>query len=867
MVSLRWLLALAFAGIVAISPTAAWASPQRAVDAPRIARTLDPERLGAEAILVVHYHRPDGKYANWNLWSWPEHGDGAAFAFEQSDVFGRYAIVPFPKLAPRAGFIVRRGEWEEKDFDQDRFVELRAGEVTEVWIVSGDDRVRSDPGEIDLSLRVVGAFLDARDRITLATTVPLSERQRKGISVRVKGSDTALVVGTTEPAAPSGGKSILDITLAKPVAPADVGRLSLAFEERLFDDLPTQVVYARDVLDGAEFAALDDPLGPRCEATGTWFSTWSPVAESVDLILWKSAGSTVAIAVPMMRGERGTWATHVSGDLHGLAYRYRFTCYGVTSEVPDMHCLAATSDSSRSVVVDMDRLKPDAWHSVASPPRAHPTDEIAYEIHVRDFSIRDAACPEEDRGRYRGLSRGRGRTNASDGVRPSTGIRHLQELGVTAVHLLPVHDFTAKRDEYNWGYWTTLFNVPESNYASDPNDPTAPIVELREAIADLHRAGLRVILDVVYNHTSDAGPNSPFGAAVPNYFFRTTRDGRLVNDTGVGNTIADERPMMRKFIVDSLRHWVRNYRVDGFRFDLLGSNDPATVKAICDALLKDRHDLTLYGEPWTGGGTVRFGKGAQKGLPIAVFNDHLRNAIRGDLDGATVGFATGVGGDVAAIRRGVMGAIDDFAQEPGESVAYASAHDNLTLWDKIVKTQPAASDAERRAMQKLALGIVLTSQGVAFLHGGCDFCRTKEGQHNTYVAGDEINRFDWKRKAEYIEVFDYVAGLVKLRREHPVFRMADDTDVRRSMTFLEAGRTMAFTLDGAIARDTWERILVVYNDEPTALEFSLPTAGGEGDGEWTIVVNHERAGNEPLAVARGRVTLPGYSLLVAHAKR
>lgn len=839
-----------------------WASgadAQQVSDAPRLATKLDPRDHQAEALLVVHYHRPDGKYEGWNLWGWPENGDGASHAFAGSDVFGRYAIVPFAKAPKRAGFIVRRGNWEEKDFDQDRFVEIAPGGVTEVWVVSGEDAVRSDPATIDLRLRVVGAFLDARDRITLATTAPLNERQQRGISLRAAGS-----VKSVKASAPSGGKPIYEITLKEPIAVDEVGHLRLTFDERLFDDMPEQVVYARDVLDGAAFAALDAPLGPRYAPEATEFATWSPVADEVELVLWKP-GATTPESVRLARAPKGLWSARVKGDLHGARYRYRFTHYGQTVEAADAHCVAATGDSSQSVVVDLDRLKPDGWDAIVNPPRERPTDEIAYEIHVRDFSIADDACPANDRGRYRGLVKGRLRSNGPGAPLPSTGIEHLKELGVTAVHLLPIHDFTAKRDEYNWGYWTTLFNVPESNYASNPDDPTSPIVELREAIAGLHRANLRVLLDVVYNHTSDAGPNSPFGAAVPHYFFRTTRDGRLVNDTGVGNTIADERPMMRKFIVDSLRHWVRDYRVDGFRFDLLGSHDPTTVKAICDAMMTERSDLTLYGEPWTGGGAIRFGKGGQRGLPIAVFNDHLRNAIRGDVDGDTVGFATGVGGDDGAIRRGVAGAIDDFAKKPGESVAYASAHDNLTLWDKIVRTQPAASDAERRAMQKLALGIVLTSQGMAFLHGGCDFCRTKEGHHNTYNAGDAINRFDWKRKGEYSEVFDYVAGLVRLRREHPAFRMAQEADVRRSLAFLDVGRTVAFTIDGGAAQDSWDRILVIYNDEPTALECALPSA--PGGGEWTIVANHERAGNESLAVARGRVTLPPYSLLVAHAKR
>ena len=432
--------------------------------------------------------------------------------------------------------------------------------------------------------------------------------------------------------------------------------------------------------------------------------------------------------------------------------------------------------------------------------------------------------------------------------------------GVTAVHLLPVHDFTAKPDEYNWGYWTALFNVPESNYASRQGDPLQPVRELRQAIQALHQAGIRVILDVVYNHTSSTGEHSPFDQTVPFYFHRTAPDGSLLNDSGCGNAIADERPMMRKYILDSLEHWTRDYRVDGFRFDLVGTHTPETVRAVCERLLPIRGDLTLYGEPWTGGGPTRFGKGAQKSLPFAVFNDHLRNAIRGDLDGTATGFATGPGGDRAAVQRGVTGAIDDFAQEPGESVAYASAHDNLTLWDKLVKSQPQASDATRRAMQKLAIGMVLTSQGIAFLEGGCEIARSKGGNHNSYDAGDDVNRFDWGRKGDFADVHDYVRGLIALRRAHPAFRMRDDADVRRAIRFLEAGGPMAFTIDGSVAKDPWDMILVAYNGEPQAQELALP------GGDWEVFVHATQAGTTPLGTVRNACSLAPYSMLVARRR-
>jgi pullulanase len=613
-------------------------------------------------------------------------------------------------------------------------------------------------------------------------------------------------------------------------------------------------VLARDVLDGPAFTASDARLGAFVANGATTLTTWSPVSEAVELLLYEGNAPEPTRTIPLARGAKGVWSTTVAQDLHGAPYRYRFHAYGERREAPDMHAFAANADSSRSVVVDLDRVKPDGFDTTPEPKLARPTDEILYEIHVRDYSQRDPRVDDDARGTYLGLVHAAPETTDA----PSSGLDHLRELGITAVHLLPIHDYTAKVGEYNWGYWTTLFNVPESNYATDPSDPFSAIRDLRTAVTRLHAADIRVILDVVYNHTSDAGPSSPFGAAVPGYFFRTTRDGRLMNDSGTGNALADERPMVRKYILDSLEHWLRQYRVDGFRFDLLGCHRPETVRAACERVKSIRPDATLYGEPWTGGGPIHFGKGAQKGLPIAVFNDHLRNAIRGDLDGTTVGFATGEGGDAAAIRRGVAGAIDDFTREPTETINYASAHDNLVLWDKIAKTAPGASDATRRAMQKLALGVVLTSQGIPFIHGGCDFARTKQGNHNSYDAGDDINDFGWSRKSEYRDIFDFTAGLVRLRREHPAFRMDDDADVRKALAFTGTDRPIVFVLDGRVAKDPWSRILVAYNDEPSAAEVTLPA------GDWTVVVDAERAGTEPLRQVRGRISLPGYSMLVAH---
>lgn len=842
----------------------AQATPPRAPAGPRV--PLNPRAYGDERIVVLHYARLDGDYDGWNAWAWPQGKDGAAFRFDGEDAFGRFAVIPLPakEKVERVGFIVRKGDWERKDFDGDRFIEVSKKPVTDAWIVSGDATVHATAPSVDRTVKIVGAFLDGRDRVTLATSAPLDDAQRAKVRVLAaspaggagKGTAGAAFVPTTlrvksaRAVRGSGAASpVTEVTLSREVRDDEIASLRIEVPGQ-----PPATVFARGVLDDEAFQALDAELGARCTQFQTEFRTWTPVASSVDLLLFDSpdAGSA-SRTIPLRREAKGTWSATVPGDLHGKGYLYRITSYGDSRDTKDIHCFAATRDSGRSIVVDLDRVKPDGWDSTPVPTIARPTDEVLYELHVRDFSIADSSCPEPRRGTYVGL--------LHEGTGPAggpTGLAYLRALGITAVHLLPVADQPTPPDRYNWGYWTDLFNVPESNYAADRVDPLAAIRELRTAIEGLHAARIRVILDVVYNHTCSSRESSPFDRTVPFYYFRTSSDGAYANDAGCGNSVADERPMVRKFILDSLAFWLTQYKVDGFRFDLLGTHVPETVRAICARVRELRPDATLYGEPWTGGGPIRFGKGAQKGLPIAVFNDHVRGALRGDTDGSGSGFATGPGGDAGAVRRGAMGSIDDFAQEPAETVNYVSAHDNLTLVDKVAKAAPQADAPTRRAMQKLAIGAVLAFQGVPFIEGGSEICRTKGGDHNSYESGDAVNRYDWTLAGQCTEVRDWVAGMIAIRRAHPAFRMDDDAQVRKAVEFLPTdGAVVAWTIDGTVAKDPARRVLVVLNGEDGARQVTLPS------GQWSVLADHDSAGPEAQGRVTGTVTLPAYSMLVA----
>ena len=832
---------------------------------------FDPATFGAKQLLVVHYARTDQNYKAWNLWAWVVDQTGQQLDFKGADDYGPYAVMPLRVAAPRVGFIVRKGEWEAKDIDADRFVDLNDRPVTEVWLRSGDAVVHTAPPVIDRTLRLTAAFLDARNIIMLASTTPLDAAQQKRLLVSSLANGKSINVVSAKPVTVPGAEgSMTRVELARSVKDDEISSLSIAIgtaspsataPKPSNAEQATARVFARGVLEDPAFIAADAELGARCTPERTVFRTWSPVSTKVELLISDNTQQPDTRApIQLTRGAHGVWEATVTGDLHGKGYSYRFTHYGDSPIVPDIHAFAATADSTRSVVVDLDRLKPANWDSTPLPVMARATDEVLYEIHVRDFSIADQTCPPEIRGTYRGLAHG---GTARDGH--GTGINHLKELGITAVHLMPVQDFSAVPNAYNWGYWTALFNVPESNYASDQSDPLAAIREFRTAIEQLHSARLRVIMDVAYNHTSSSGSASPFDGTVPYWFFRTTPDGRYSNDAGCGNSVADERPMVRKYIMDSLAFWTTQYKVDGFRFDLLGTHTPESARAACALVKRLRPDATLYGEPWTGGGPIRFGKGAQKGLPLGVFNDNLRTAIRGDTDGAVGGFAINAGGSTNlnpspsanGITVGAMGAIDDFTTAPAESINYASAHDNLSLVDKIAKTAPDADAATRRAMQKLAIGIVLVSQGVPFIEGGSEICRTKQGNHNSYEAGDAINQFDWVAAEQCRDVSDWVAGMIAIRAAHPVFRMDNAADVRASCTQIQAAPLVAWTLNGAAAKDSARRVIVVLNGDAAERPFTLPA------GEWSVLADANTASVTPHRSVRGAISIRPYSMFVA----
>lgn len=642
---------------------------------------------------------------------------------------------------------------------------------------------------------------------------------------------------------------IAEVVLAKHLGPMDVSR---NIRVKLSDGREF-VVYARDVLDDRDFVE-DVPLGSHWTPTGTTFRVWSPVCRRASVVLYASATGGPVKAIRMARDAHGVWSAVAPGDLNGVYYRYDLESYQNRSLTTDINCEAASADSSRSMVVDLSRTDPPSFLRRSPTQPRSPVDAVVYEVSVRDLSSLDSSgVSARDRGHYAGVVE---KGTRVPGTTDPTGLDYLAGLGITHLHVLPCQDFLYRPGEYSWGYATHLFDLPVAEYSS-ASDPAGVIREFKRMVSGLHRRGIDVVMDVVYNHTWPAyGQGSPFWQTVPYYYCRTDPSGRILNESGVGNSFDDERPMARKYIIDSLRFWTREYGVNGFRFDLLGIFTPETVRAISQALHRENPRIVLYGEPWTGGGPVRFGKGDQRGLGVGVFNDSFRNAMRGDIDGDDRGFVLGGGVDPNDLMACATGWIDRFAEAPSESVNYVSAHDNLTLWDRLARA--TASDAERRSSLKFADACVLLSQGLPFLEGGAELGRTKGGNPNSYDAGDRVNGFDWRRGLAFQNESAYLAGLIRLRKAEPGLRLRTAAEIHKRVKVIRVDRrALVFEVDQSGLEASYRRLLVIWNGQRVPLRVALPA------GTWHLLCDADRAGIVPLGTRKASVTASPLSAVVA----
>ena len=567
-------------------------------------------------------------------------------------------------------------------------------------------------------------------------------------------------------------------------------------------------------------------------------------AKSVKVNIYnKGVGGEVLKTVKMKRNGADQWTADIPGDLKGLFYTFQVqTGRKVMQETPGVFAKAVAVNGRRAAIVDMGETNPEGWDNDRRPLTKSPVDLVIYEMHHRDFSI-SPTSGLKNKGKFLALTEPK-------------AVYYLKNLGVNAVHLLPSFDYASvdesKPDvpQYNWGYDPLNYNVPEGSYSTDASCPMARIREFKQMVQALHKAGIRVILDVVYNHTFNI-EESNFNLTYPGYYFRTTADGKISDGSGCGNETASEKPLMRQFMIESVLYWAKEYHIDGFRFDLMGIHDIETMNLIRKALDEVDPNIYMYGEGWSAG-TCAYPveKLAMKANTrqldrIGAFCDDMRDAIRGPFnDDHKAAFLGAVPGNEESIRFGIAGCIDHpqidmskvnyskapWANSPAQMISYISCHDDMCVVDRLKASIPGITTDELIRLDLLGQTMVFTSQGVPFIYAGEEVLRDKKGVHNSFKSPDSINAIDWTNKDRYPQVFDYYRGLMELRRNHPAFRMADASMVRQHLEFIPTSDcTICFRLKDNANGDSWQDIIVILNASKKAQKVAIP------EGCWTSV--------------------------------
>ena len=551
-------------------------------------------------------------------------------------------------------------------------------------------------------------------------------------------------------------------------------------------------------------------------------------------------------------------------------------------DTPGIMAKAVGVNGKRAAVIDLRSTDPEGWANDVRPLLKDYADIIVYEMHHRDFSL-DSVSGIRNKGKFLALTELG--TTTSQGEK--TGIDHLKELGVTHVHILPSYDYASvdeskpDKAQYNWGYDPQNYNVPDGSYSTDPYKPDVRIKEFKQMVQALHKAGIRVVLDVVYNHTFNT-EESNFERTVPGYFYRQTKDGKPANGSGCGNETASDRAMMRKYMVESVLYWINEYHIDGFRFDLMGIHDIETMNEIRAAVDKIDPSIFIYGEGWAASAPqldqeeLAMKANIYKMPRIAAFSDEMRDGLRGGWDDDRKGaFLIGQPGHEMSIKFGLVGAVkhpqvindsvnyskEPWALQPTQMISYVSCHDDMCLADRLKATMPDATDEERASLHKLAETFVFTSQGVPFIFAGDEMMRDKKGIHNSYNSPDSINTIDWRNKTIHHDVFDYVRELIALRKNHPAFRMGDADKVRQYMEFLpvEGSNLVAFILKDNANGDSWKNIIVAFNSRKEPAKLSIPT------GRYTIVCKDGKIKQSGMGQVSGNeIIVPARSAMIIH---
>ncbi|GIM30129.1 hypothetical protein CPJCM30710_27950 [Clostridium polyendosporum] len=847
----------------------------------------------------VHYCRFDGTYTGWDLWMWPEKGNGAAYAFDKEDSYGKLASCNFDNMKGigRVGFVVRQDGWNgDKEPGGDRYINLayvdKHGKV-DVYLLEKEPNIFYAENQVDRSKKVTLAKMDSLHDIYFQVNIPVDTAE----SVKIKNDDKILDSKVTLSADKRSGqiKTVDSLDLNK--------KYTVNIDNYKECDVSLGQVYGSD--DFKNIYHFSGELGALYSKKKTIFRVWSPTATKVSLKLYsQGSGNNLLDTVPMTKGDRGVWSVEKNGDLVGKFYTYEITANGKTNETEDLYSKSVGVNGDRSMVVDLSKTNPTNWNKDKGPKIKHQTDAIIYEVHIRDISM-DPNSGIKMKGKFLGVTE----TGTKSKEGEATGIDHLKEMGVTHVQILPMFDYASidetklGENKFNWGYDPKNYQTPEGSYSTDPYSGTLKIEEVKAMIKALHDAGIGVVMDSVYNHTY-SWENSCFDKTVPDYYYRHRPDGSVIGTSGCGNDTASERSMFRKYMIDSVNYWAKEYHIDGFRFDLMGIHDVDTMNQIRANLDKINPQILMYGEPWDlgDGGLPQDEKAIKDNVKkldtrIGAFSDDIRDGVKGhvftntsggfvnyngtwkrDINGKQVAYS--IGDLKELVKFGIVASTKHegvdyskityspgpWAKEPTQTVNFVSCHDNNTLWDRMSLSQPNATEEERVKMDKMANFLVLTSQGIAFLNSGEEMLRTKPNPNgdgyisDSYNSPDSVNSLDWTRKHTYKNVVNYYEGLIKLRKDHPAFRMATNAEIQQNLKFINTNdSTIAYTISNNANGDKWSDIAVLVNAGKEDTEVTLPKSN------WTVIVNGEKAGTDALAtVSENKVVVPaGTSMVLA----
>lgn len=646
-----------------------------------------------------------------------------------------------------------------------------------------------------------------------------------------------------------------------------------------------KMVYDNNFNEFPVYTAND--LGINYTYGKTQFNIWSPVASAVKLNLYDhDEDQTPQVTKMLTDKDNGLWTASIEGDLIGKFYTFQIRKDGKwLSEAPDIYAKAVGVNGKKGMVIDLETTNPDNWENDVRPRVDNPTDMIIYEMHTRDISMHPSSGIS-NKGKFLGLIESG--TTSPDGE--ITGLDHIKALGITHIHLLPAYDFLSVDEsrtdntQFNWGYDPQNYNTPEGSYATDAGNGNVRIREFKQMVQAFHSQGIGVIMDVVYNHTGST-LESNFNLLTPGYYYRQNKAGEFSDASACGNETASERPMMRNFMLESVKYWATEYHIDGFRFDLMGIHDIETMNMISAELKKIDPGIFVYGEGWAAGASPlpdslrAIKRNTRKLINIAAFSDDLRDGVKGSWsDHEAKGFVSGEKNLEESIKFGIVASTRHpqvnykavnyskapWAKEPYQTINYVSCHDNHTLYDKLKISNPGESEEEIIKMHLLSNTIILTSQGVPFIHAGVEMLRTKRGVENSFESPDSINAIDWNWKTINKDVVEYYQRLIQLRKHHPAFRLPNNSLIQEHIRFLDftATNLVGYQLKARTNGESWENIVIVFNGNKAEKTITIPA------GDYKKIIADHQIDEDGLGeVSGGKIKIAGRSALMIVARQ